>query len=169
MKRLLLSLWTYRLVRWTFAAIFLVASGSKLVDPSGFALLITDYGLVPESWSLPVAVALPALEVAAAAALLADLRGSLSTVTVLMVLFIAILSYGIWMGLDVDCGCFGPNDPEAEVYHSLRPALYRDLLLMLGLAYLYAWRRMTGMRPRPWPFPGGKTEAAPSAADSASA
>ena len=41
-------------------------------------------------------------------------------------LFMAILGYGISMGLDVDCGCFGPEDPESKAFHGLRAALYRD-------------------------------------------
>ena len=44
------------------------------------------------------------------------------------------------MRLDIDCGCFGPNDPEAVAFHDLRGAFYRDLLLMLLIAYLYLWR-----------------------------
>jgi rhodanese-related sulfurtransferase len=52
----------------------------------------------------------------------------------------AILGYGIWMGLDVDCGCFGPEDPESRAYHGLRSALYRDFMMLAGVLYLYAWR-----------------------------
>jgi hypothetical protein len=55
-------------------------------------------------------------------------------------LFITILSYGIWLGLDVDCGCFGPEDPEAQAFHGLRLALVRDIIMMLGIFYLYYQR-----------------------------
>jgi len=65
----------------------------------------------------------------------------------LLVLFIAILGYGIWMGLDVDCGCFGPDDPEAEAFHGLRLPLYRDMLMLAGIAYIYGWRRYRAIKP----------------------
>ena len=96
--------------------------------------------MIPESWIMPVAVGLPVLEVLAALGLLMDIRGSLTVITALLVLFMGILGYGVWMGLDIDCGCFGPEDPEADAYNGLRPALYRDIVMMAGVCYLYFWR-----------------------------
>ena len=55
-----------------------------------------------------------------------------------MVVFICVLSYGIWLGLDIDCGCFGSNEPESSAFSGLREALLRDLLLLLPLLFLYA-------------------------------
>jgi hypothetical protein len=52
------------------------------------------------------------------------------------------------MGLDVDCGCFGPEDPEAEAFHGLRTALYRDLFMLAAVGFLYAWRHYRHIRPR---------------------
>ncbi len=51
------------------------------------------------------------------------------------------------MGLDVDCGCFGAEDPEAEAFHGLRTALYRDLVMMAGIVFLYVWRRIRSIEP----------------------
>jgi hypothetical protein len=51
------------------------------------------------------------------------------------------------MGLDVDCGCFGPEDPEAEAFHGLRLSLYRDLAMMAGVFFIYGWRRYRAIRP----------------------
>jgi hypothetical protein len=65
----------------------------------------------------------------------------------LLAVFIAILRYGISMGLDVDCGCFGPDDPEAEAFRGLRAALCRDLVMMAGVGFLYGWRRRRAIRP----------------------
>ena len=102
---------------------------------------------------MPVAVGLPVLEVIAGIGLLLDVRGSLALITGLLVLFMVVLGYGIWMGLDVDCGCFGPKDPEAEAFHSLRPALYRDFVMITGVVYLYFWRRYQSIKPvRLMPF-----------------
>lgn len=113
---------------------------SKLADPAALAVIIGAYGLIPESWGMTAAVLLPALEVLAALGLLADIRGSLALITGLLAVFMAILAYGIWMGLDIDCGCFGPEDPEPRAYHGLRPALYRDLVMMAAVIHSYLWR-----------------------------
>ncbi len=79
--------------------------------------------------------------------LLFDIRGSLALITGLLVLFMVVLGYGIWMGLDVDCGCFGPEDPEAEAFHGLRLSLFRDLVMMAGVIFIYGWRRYRAIRP----------------------
>lgn len=137
----------YRLVRWGLAVVFICAGSIKLLEPVNFATLIDAYGIVPERFLLPVAIMLPALEVAAGIGLLFDMEGCLAVIGGLLVLFIAILAYGIWMGLDVDCGCFGPEDLEAEAFHDLRPSLYRDVAMLVGVAIMYMWRRVCEIRP----------------------
>lgn len=136
----LCSLWLYRLVRWTIAGLFLWAGVLKLEDPQAFAVIISDFGLVT-GWSvMPIAVGIPVLEIAAALGLVFDLRGSLAAISFLLAMFIAILGYAIWLGLDIDCGCFGPEDPETRAYSSLHASLYRDLAMATGVLFLY-WRR----------------------------
>lgn len=139
----------YRLVRWALALIFLYAAGSKLLDPKAFAVLIKAYGILPGNLLMPVAIGLPLLEVVAAIGLIFDVRGSLTVISGLLAIFIAILLYGIRMGLDVDCGCFGPEDIESRAYHGLRNALNRDLIMAGGIVYLYAWRRFRSIHPIP--------------------
>lgn len=136
----LFSIWPYRLIRVILAGIFLWSGLSKLLDPASFVVIIDAFGLIPESWTMPVAYMLPALEIVAAVGLLMDIRGSLAVVSGMLALFMGLLLYGIHLGLDIDCGCFGPQDPEAEAFHSLRPALYRDFVMMAGVMYLYFWR-----------------------------
>jgi rhodanese-related sulfurtransferase len=143
----LASIWTYRLIRWLWSFVFLYAGATKLADPKAFAALIDAYGIVPDQLLMPVAVGLPLLEVATAIGLIADVRGSLAVISGLMAVFIAILVYGIRMGLDVDCGCFGPEDIEFRAYHGLREALYRDLVMAAGIVYLYGWRRFRSADP----------------------
>jgi hypothetical protein len=78
---------------------------------------------------------------------LSDLRGSPTIIAGLLALFMLIMGYGIWMGLDVDCGSFGPEDPEANAYHGLRPAPYRDFFIGAAILYLYSWRVFRSKRP----------------------
>ena len=139
--------WLYRLCRWTLGGIFIYAGGTKLLEPEIFAVLIEAYGIVPEGLLMPLVIGLPLLEVIAGIGLLLDIRGSLVLITGLLVLFMAVLGYGIWMGLDVDCGCFGPEDPEAEAFHGLRLTLFRDLAMMAGVFFIYGWRRYRAIRP----------------------
>jgi uncharacterized membrane protein YphA (DoxX/SURF4 family) len=139
--------WISKLCRWVLGGIFIYAGSTKLLEPQIFAVLMEAYGLIPESMLMPVSIGLPALEVAAGIGLLFDIEGSLAAVTGLLGLFIAILSYGIWMGLDVDCGCFGPEDPEAAAFHGLRSSLYRDLVMLAGTFFIYGWRRYRVIEP----------------------
>jgi uncharacterized membrane protein YphA (DoxX/SURF4 family) len=139
--------WLYRLCRWTLAVIFIYAGGTKLLEPENFAVLIEAYGIVPEELLMPVAIGLPLLEVIGGIGLLFDIRGSLALITGLLVLFMVVLGYGIWMGLDVDCGCFGPEDPEAKAFHGLRLSLFRDLATMTGVFFIYGWRRYRAIQP----------------------
>jgi len=144
---MLLLAWMYRFLRWFLGGIFIYSGTTKLLTPQSFALLIEAYGVVPEGLLMPVAVMIPALEVLAGVGLLFDIHGSLAVITGLLLLFVAILGYGIRMGLDVDCGCFSPGDPEAEAFHGLRPALYRDMVMLTAVVFLYRWRRYRLVRP----------------------
>jgi hypothetical protein len=138
----------YTTIRWTMGVIFIYAGTIKLLEPASFAVLLDAYGIIPDPLIMPVAMVLPALEVAAGAGLLFDLRGSLSFITGLLVLFSVITSYGIGMGLDVECGCFGPQDPEADAFHGLKTTLLRDLMMLAAALFLFGWRRYRNIEPR---------------------
>ncbi len=140
LPRVFISSWAYHSVRWALALLFLYAGVSKLADLQGFGVIIADFGLLPATWVAPFALIFPALEVVAAVGLLCDMRGFLSFIVFQLLLFMAVLSYGIWLGLEIDCGCFGPDDPEAEVNGHLSSALWRDAGMVVGACYLYWWR-----------------------------
>jgi uncharacterized membrane protein YphA (DoxX/SURF4 family) len=132
---------------WGLGALFIYAGTLKLLDPRAFATLIEAYGIIPEQLLVPLSIVLPALEVVAGMGLVLNIKGSLSAIAALLVLFVLIVTYGIWMGLDVDCGCFGPQDPEAEAFHGLWPTLYRDSALLVGIVIMYGWRRYHDIHP----------------------
>lgn len=127
--------WVDRLCRWLLAGVFLLAGLPKILNPEEFALIIDAYGFLPEVAVLPVAIILPVAEVVAALALLKGRIEGLWSVALMMICFIAVLGYGIYLGLDIDCGCFGPDDPEHEAFSGLRVALFRDLLLCIPIGY----------------------------------
>ncbi len=130
----------YFLGRLLLAGIFLWSGLSKAYRPETFAGSIGAYGLLPDPLVFPAAIFLIVAEIFVGVGLLRDQRGALTATTLLMLLFLAALGYGIYLGLDIDCGCFGPDDPEAVAFHDLRGAFSRDLLLLLLIVYLYLWR-----------------------------
>jgi uncharacterized membrane protein YphA (DoxX/SURF4 family) len=137
----------YKIVRFSLGTLFLYSGVTKLATPLSFATLIDAYGLIPESFTLPLAILLAVLEIVSGVGLLFDIKGSLTTVSGLLILFMIVIGYGIWMGLDVDCGCFGPEDPEAAAFHGLRSALYRDFCLIVGVIFLYIYRFQHAVTP----------------------
>ena len=134
---LLLTPWIERMSRWLLAAVMIVAAVPKLADPIAFAEVIGAYGLLPDLLLLPAAIVLPLLELVCAFLLIQARISGLWIAALLMILFIAVLTYGIWLGLDIDCGCFGPEDSEGKAFSSLRTALVRDLLLCIPIVYCF--------------------------------
>ena len=133
---------TYFAVRLALAAIFIYAGSAKLVDPKAFARIISHWDLVPEFFLPVVAIGLPLLEVLAGIALIFDMRIGLHTISGMMIMFILVLGYGVLLGLDVDCGCFGA--PELQERRGLQHALYRDLVFLGAVIFLYCSRFMRG-------------------------
>lgn len=134
-------LWVDRLCRWGIGLFFLIAAVPKLFDVAGFAAVIDAYGILPDPLLLPMAVVLPVMEIILAVGLLRNRLYSKAGVAVLLLVFIAVLSYAVWLGLDIDCGCFGPEDPERQAFHGLKTALVRDIAMLLPLAYSFWYHR----------------------------
>ncbi|MEW5913019.1 MAG: MauE/DoxX family redox-associated membrane protein [Thermodesulfobacteriota bacterium] len=149
-QKLLHSPWPYRLLRWGLAAVFVYAGATKLLDPRGFAVILSRYDMVPPALLPWAALGLPALEVAAGLGLAAEVRGSLSLITGLLIVFAGVLWFGVLQGLEIDCGCFAGE--ELAEHDSLRTALRRDLIMLAAAAYLYWWRWRQRRRraPNPW-------------------
>jgi hypothetical protein len=140
--------WVERCLRWGLAALFVASGLLKFQDPARFASVIAGFGLLPEAMIWPAAIGLPVLETVAGVGLFFSLRGSLALLSSLLVLFIVVLVYGIRLGLDIDCGCFGPEDPEQE-YKGLKAALARDAVMMAAALFLWwyrGWARQGGER-----------------------
>jgi uncharacterized membrane protein len=148
LKKIYQSGWIYRLVRITISGVFIWSGITKLIAPKEFSAIIESYGLIPDAWAVPAALFLSVLEVVAGSGLLLDIYGALSVTTGLLILFMAVLSYGIWMGLDIDCGCFGPQDPESKAFHGLWAALIRDMFMVLAIFYLYYQRLCHNVTPK---------------------
>ena len=141
MRTVLLSPKLSLLIRLVLGLVFVYAGAVKLVDPKAFAKVISQYDIVPEFLLAPFAIGLPALEFLAGLGLLFNIRGSLAVISALLVIFILVLGYGILNSLDIDCGCFSPEELDAR--NNLQQAFYRDLLMIGAVFYLYAYKRLT--------------------------
>ncbi len=130
--------WLYHCLRLSLAGIFIYAGFVKLLDPRAFAHAIAQYELVSEGLLPLVAVSLPALELLAGLGLIFEVRGSLSLIAILLLIFLAILGYAVWQNLDIDCGCFTLDELDAQ--HNVITAFRRDLVMLVATLYLY-WRR----------------------------
>ena len=128
--------WVALACRIVLAGVFVAAGLPKLLDPASFAQNIAAYGLVPQELLFITAILLIAAELATAAGLLLDRFWAVLSAGFLLVMFIGVLGYGIHLGLDIDCGCFGPGDPEHGVLDSLRTSFIRDVVLLIPVAYL---------------------------------
>jgi uncharacterized membrane protein YphA (DoxX/SURF4 family) len=143
-KKIVVSPWLNFLIRVILGYVFLYAGVSKISDPKAFARIISHYDLVPEGLLAPVAIGLPVLEVLAGVGLFFAVRGSLSVVFGLLVMFVFVLWYGILKNLNIDCGCFSLW--ELDNYAGLQKALYRDIGMIVGVVYLYVSNWASGSK-----------------------
>lgn len=144
MSKILFSLWPYRIVRMSLGAVFVIVGFSKLLDPKAFARALSTYDIIPEPLLPVVAIGLPVIELIAGLGLLFHIRGSLSVIGGLLVLFITVLYYGVISDLNINCGCYLPW--ESEEISSLKIALYRDLIMFGMVMYMFLWRSVSPYR-----------------------
>ena len=130
----------YHVARLGLALAFMAAGAIKLARPEVFAVTIRAFGILPEALVGPLSLLLPCLEIVAALLLIFAVRAGLPFTVGLLAIFVSILVYALDMGLDIDCGCYGPSDPEREAFGSIRQALWRDVAMLATAAYLYWWK-----------------------------
>jgi len=106
----------------------LYAGATKWSELSAFVRTVGQFGIVDDRLVRLTAIGLLAVELTAGVVLLMGLRRALATVFGLLALYAAALIYGIGRGFDIDCGCFGPEDPLAG--KGMLTALARVLTLM---------------------------------------
>lgn len=155
--------------RLVLAGIFLFAAYAKMKPQAGlpwsaasvktslsmFALQVDSYQLLPESLVSPVAHLLPPFELFLGLWLLSGiaLRYSSLVTTLLIAAFFAVMVRTFAMGLEINCGCFGPGEQLG------RKTLLRDgSLLALALAvtigaFLIRRRRADSSIPGPASVP----------------
>lgn len=122
------------MLRWALGGLFVWAGLVKLSAPKAFSRSIDGFGLIPEPLLPTVAIGLPLLEILVGLAVIRRWRFGLPAMAALLIIFIAVLGLAVWQNLDVDCGCFSVAEQRAHT--SARTALWRDILLLAGVALL---------------------------------
>jgi uncharacterized membrane protein YphA (DoxX/SURF4 family) len=130
----------YHLVRLGLGALFVYAGFIKLLDPKALAHSLAQFDLLPLPLLPLVAVGLPALELLAGLGLVFEVRGCLTAITILLGAFLLVLGYAIFLGLDVDCGCFTVDELNART--SVKHAFFRDVGLVAAIIFLFRRRQL---------------------------
>jgi putative oxidoreductase len=99
--------WLSFCVRLVLGGLFLYAGLSKIGQPYHFAAAIQAYQLLPQFLVGLTAVLIPWIETVSAIALLLGCkpRSTLITFMILLAIFIVIIGFTMFRGLDIDCGC----------------------------------------------------------------
>jgi len=129
----------YHLSRLILAGIFIYAGVTKGNNPVEFAGQVANYQLLPYAWNYLVAATLPYLELLCGTLLLLNkrVRPALLVLFALNLIFMLALGSLIVRGIDIDCGCFGP---EAAEKTSPALALLRDTGIMVLLILTWTLR-----------------------------
>jgi uncharacterized membrane protein YphA (DoxX/SURF4 family) len=118
------------LLRIALAAVFFYAGAVKASASQEFAMALLPFTFVPTQWTMPLALALAWTEILAAILLVLPRVFPLGAALVgaLCLLFIGVLSWALWNGIIVSCGCFGADDSPSAWKMLL--AIGRDILLL---------------------------------------
>ena len=101
--------WLSVAARLFLAGVFLWAGWPKLLDPDGTVRSVRAFQLLPEALVSPFGYALPVVELAIAALLVAGLFTRIAALLTagMMVMFLFGIASAWARGLSINCGCFG--------------------------------------------------------------
>lgn len=118
---------------------FVVAALPKIADPPGFAHMVYNYKMVPGPLVNAMALVLPWAELLMGVALVAGIwrRTAAALVGVLLVVFIAAISFNLMRGNAIDCGCFDVTAANLTREERLRD-MWMVLLRDVGMLFLVA-------------------------------
>jgi hypothetical protein len=130
--------------------VFVYSGIIKLWAPKVFARTLSQYDLIPDFLLPWAAIGLPILELIVGIGVILAIRGSLSLMFSLLVLFTIVLWYGILKNLYVDCGCFSAEELKGQA--GLWKAFYRDLVMLAAALFLFVTRWIQVDRKENLPF-----------------
>lgn len=124
-------------IRLVLGCLFLVSALPKLRQPYDFLGDIYGYEIVGPKLGILVAMTMPWAELLVGICLLGSIfvSGALLVSTGMGAMFTFVLSWAIYHGLDISCGCFGASSTEIIDYSTLIRAIVITLLSLLA----YCW------------------------------
>lgn len=101
------------IIRMIISIVFIYASIHKIINPQEFAKQVVAYELLPLFLVYPFSYALPFLELICGILIWVPYtKLSANILNALMViLFMVAISYALILGKDINCGCFGNDEP----------------------------------------------------------
>jgi len=138
-----------RLIKFILRAIvgivFIIAAYGKIMQPETFASAIKNYHLVPAGIVNILSLGLPMTELGAGVCLVLGIKPRVMgwLISLLLLSFIGAISYALWLGQPIDCGCFAGG--EASI-GSMWITFFRDwalLAITFCVIAMYSERGMT--------------------------
>jgi len=127
----------YLFFRIILGGVFIYASYGKILDPEGFARIVLNYRILPDIFINPFALVLPWIELFCGVLLIAGylIKGSVSTINLMVLAFTVAISVSMIRGVDITCGCFSTTQAVSKQVFSY---LIRDVILLcIGIWIFY--------------------------------
>lgn len=141
-SRWLSSDWLTIRVQLALGLIFIIAAWPKIADPPSFAHMIYNYRVLPAALINISSLVMPWLEIVVGLALVIGIwtRPARTLIALMLVVFIAALSFNLLRGNAIDCGCFNvslANRSYEQRLGDMRLDIFRDLGMLLMCAQLW--------------------------------
>lgn len=123
------------MVRLVLGGMFLISALPKIRQPYDFLGDVYGYEIVGPKMGMLVAMTMPWAELLVAICLLGSIfvGGALLVSMAMGAMFTFVLSWAIYQGLDISCGCFGAGTSQIG-YWTLIRAIF--IMLFSAIAYL---------------------------------
>jgi len=134
-------LFAFRLI---VGGVFIWAGLLKIFDPLDFAQNIKNYQIFPQEISFLLALVLPWVEVICGIFLVLGIfrLGSSFLASLLLAVFVILVSVTMARGIDTDCGCFGSFSRKADFRLILTDSILFFFSLNILLSFLRVSKRL---------------------------
>jgi uncharacterized membrane protein YphA (DoxX/SURF4 family) len=134
--------WLTIRVQLALGAIFVAAALPKIADPPSFAHMIYNYRVLPAGLINISALVMPWVEIVAGTSLLLGVwkRPARWIIGAMLVVFILAISFNLFRGNAIDCGCFdtsAANKTYEERIRDMWIVIVRDLGMLLMIAQMW--------------------------------
>lgn len=95
------------LLHWPLALLFFYSGSVKLLRLAEFEKSVGEFGIVLDGLVKPAAFMICIIELLLACVLWQQRSWAMLATSALLLCFVGTLVYGLAIGLDIECGCFG--------------------------------------------------------------